>query len=311
MNKRPVRKHFPFWFLAPLALVGGAAASASNGPVAAYEAQGFVVVATTQIDATDTNFLFEGCETDIEVFLDNGQVFRCGETLLIVPEWMPDAIVLQHPTSGEARLVVEEHGFVGTLEGIPVPAEGTANPAPVPAGDPTPIPAPAPLPVAAPAPATMPTSPVPATAATPGPLPLPPAFVSPATPPTTTTQTPLPPQVTLLAPVEGTWAANAVMGGVRVEALALLNPDGTFNRFERWDFGLTVQIWGTYRVTPMTADRFQLSQQPTGWDPREWCVVGDVCEPLKYPASATQFTFLDANRVRDDETQVVYTRQPQ
>jgi hypothetical protein len=40
-------------------------------------------------------------------------------------------------------------------------------------------------------------------------------------------------------------------------------------------------------------------------------VVGDVCEPLKYPASATQFTFLDANRVRDDETQVVYTRHPQ
>lgn len=140
---------------------------------------------------------------------------------------------------------------------------------------------------------------------------MPPGFATQDTTAQPGTTAPPPTHVRLIAPVDGTWKAHATLGGASVDAIAMLNPDGSFNRFERWDFGLTVQIWGTYSVAAIAPTRFQLSQRPTGWEPKEWCVAGNICKPLSFPAAATQFTFLDANRLRDDQTQVIYERQVQ
>jgi tetratricopeptide (TPR) repeat protein len=141
----------------------------------------------------------------------------------------------------------------------------------------------------------------------PGPKPIPPAIA--ATPPATTAAAPPPSSVELIAPIAGTWRTSATIEGAQVEALAMLDPNGNFNRFERWSFGLTVQIWGTYTVSPISATQLHMSQTPIGWDPKEWCVDGSRCTPLNYPVSATQFTFIDPNTVRDETTQATYRRQ--
>jgi tetratricopeptide (TPR) repeat protein len=141
----------------------------------------------------------------------------------------------------------------------------------------------------------------------PGPKPIPPSIA--AAPPATTAAAPPPSPVKLVAPIAGTWRTSATIGGAQVEALAMLDPNGNFNRFERWSFGLTVQIWGTYTVSPISTTQLHMSQTPVGWDPKQWCVGGSRCTPLNYPASATQFTFIDADTLRDETTQATYTRQ--
>jgi tetratricopeptide (TPR) repeat protein len=141
----------------------------------------------------------------------------------------------------------------------------------------------------------------------PGPKPIPPAIA--ATPLASNTASPPPSPVKLIAPIAGTWRTSATIGGAQVEALAMLDPNGNFNRFERWSFGLTVQIWGTYTASPISATQLHMSQTPIGWDPKEWCVGGSRCTPLNYPVSATQFTFIDPDTVRDETTQATYRRQ--
>jgi hypothetical protein len=276
---------------------------------ASYRAQGFVEVGRTWVEVTYDSPLFDGCEFDKRIDLGNGQQFICGETLHLDDEIGPEALILRHPTTGVVRLVVAERDFVGTLEGTPDPsapatpptsaaiAATQAQPATNPLAPPTPVP-PAALPDPTPAPV-------------PGPRPMPPGFTNQDITGQPGTTAPPATHVRLIAPVDGTWKARATLGGASVDAIAMLNADGTFNRFERWDFGLTVQIWGTYSVAAIAPTRFQLSQRPTGWDPKEWCVAGNTCKPLSFPAAATQFTFLDANRVRDDQTQVIYERQVQ
>jgi tetratricopeptide (TPR) repeat protein len=160
------------------------------------------------------------------------------------------------------------------------------------AGEPPPPPAPASAPAPTPAP---------------GPKPIPPALAT-TVPAPSTAAPPISP-AKLIAPIAGTWRTNATVGGAQVDAIAMLDPNGNFNRFERWNFGLTVQIWGTYSVSPMSATQLHMSQTPTGWDPKEWCVGGARCTPLNYPVSASQFTFIDADTIRDETTQAIYKRQ--
>jgi hypothetical protein len=304
----------------PLAWLCGAMAIALACPgyaeegddVAFYKGKGFVVIAETSVDEP----VFEGCEVDMVVPLANGQSFVCAENGSIPLEVYPDAVILRHPASGEIKVVIATYGLKGVLQGTPKPepaakpspartAPAVAVTAPPPAVAAPPVAAPVAAPaVAAPPPPPTP-SPTPATNATtppPGPKPFPPALAAPA-------PVPAPAQVELIAPVAGTWRTSAVVSGSQVEAVAMLDANGNFNRFERWSFGLTVQIWGTYVVSPIEPTRLQMTQRPTGWQPKEWCVRGSLCTALTYPESAAQFTFLDRNTLRDETTKAVYKRE--
>ncbi len=304
----------------PLAWLCGAMAIAMACPgyaeegddVAFYMKKGFVVIAETFVDEP----VFEGCETDMAVPLGNGQTFVCAENGSIPLEIFPETVILRHPATGEVKVVIATYGFPGTLQGTPVaepmtkpqpartaPVAAVAEPRPAMVAPPVPAPVAAPA-VAAPPPPPPP-APTPAPKATtppPGPKPFPPALAAPA-------QVPPPAQVELIAPVAGTWRTSAVVSGSQVEAVAMLDANGNFNRFERWSIGLTVQIWGTYVVSPIEPTRLQMTQRPTGWQPKEWCVRGNLCTPLTYPESATQFTFLDRNTLRDETTQAIYKRE--
>lgn len=319
-HRPPVLPLLPLTAL--FALTSAGPGLAVEDSVASLQAQGYTVLANTEVEVGDDEaVLFEGCEVGKEVLLTNRQSFVCEEEYLIEPEFAPDAVILRHPTTGATRLLVEGHAYVGSLKGTASAPVAVPGPAPVPAAASAPVAATVPSPAPTPAPMPMPTTPLPAATPAPapvagaptpvpGPRPLPPGFGGQGTTMADPgTAAPPPSTVRLIAPVAGSWATSANLGGARVEGLAMLNPDGTFNRFERWDFGLTVQVWGTYTATPITPTRFQLTQRPSGWDPKEWCVMGQVCQPLHYPVSAAQFTFIDANRVRDDQTQVVYERQ--
>jgi hypothetical protein len=314
-HRTPVLPLLPFTALLAFASAGPGPVLAAEGILASLQAQGYTVVGNTEIDSSydDEGLLFEGCAVGKEVPLANRQIFVCDEDYLIDPEFEPDAVILRHPATGVTRLLVMAHAYAGSLQGTAAPAPVTAalpgpTPAPVAGSARAPTHAPTPVmpPVSIPAPVGLPPAPAP------GPRPMPPRFAPPATTAgQPVTAAPPPTNIQLIAPVAGTWQTSATLGGAKVEGLAMLNPDGTFNRFERWDFGLTVQVWGTYSVAAIAPNRFQLSQKPTGWDPKEWCGMGNVCQPLSYPASAVQFTFIDANQVRDDQTQVVYARHVQ
>ena len=294
------------WLSALLAVAGAGPAGAEDNTVALYQEKGFVVVGETAVETTDGNdiVLFEGCETGQEVPLANGQTFVCEDSGWIPEAFWAEVVILKHPTTGEVKVVIANHTFKGTLRGdadpaslvaaLPVSAPPVAQPAP--RAEPMPVAPP-------PAPALGPQPPAP------GPRPLPPAFATPAPSPDVGSPSPPPLAATLIASVAGTWQTSLVLRGARVEGIAILDANGNFNRFERWDFGLTVQVWGTYTVSPISSTLFQLSQKPTGWEPQEWCVRDNVCTQLNYPAAATQFTFLDADRLRDEQTKAVYKRQ--
>jgi hypothetical protein len=296
------------WLSALLAVAGADPAGAEDNTVAFYQEKGFVVVGETAVETTDGNdiVLFEGCETGQEVPLANGQTFVCEDSGWIPEAFWAEVVILKHPTTGEVKVVIANHTFKGTLRGdadpaslvaaLPVAAPPVAQPA-QPRAEPMPAVAPPPVPALGPQPPA------------PGPRPLPPAFATPAPSPDVGSPSPPPLAATLIASVAGTWQTNLVLRGARVEGIAILDANGNFNRFERWDFGLTVQVWGTYTVSPISPTLFQLSQKPIGWEPREWCVRGSVCTELNYPAAASQFTFLDADTLRDEQTKAIYKRQ--
>ncbi|WP_295437875.1 HEAT repeat domain-containing protein [uncultured Thiodictyon sp.] len=268
-----------------LAFAGPAAAAQDD--VASYELKGFVVVDKTEVKSTEEDeFLFDGCAIGKQISLANGQTFVCQEDVTISPEFAAEVVILKHPATDEVKVLIAEQPFAGTLSGTTAPAVQT---------QPVPAPRPAPSVLAQPAPA-------------PGPRPLPPGFGTPAPANTAQVAPPRPP-AQLIASVVGSWKTTVVVGDGQVDGIAMLDADGNFNRFERWSFGLTVQIWGTYIVSPISPTLFQLSQKPTGWEPKEWCVRGTICKALNYPAAATQFTFLDADTLRDEQTQAIYKRQ--
>lgn len=280
------------WLSTLLAVVLTCPVSADDDDdVAFYQKKGFVVVGET----LPGGYLFEGCEVGEEILLDNGQTFVCAESILPTDfDPLPDVFILKHSMTGEIKVAFGTHSFEGIRRtAVKGTLQGAATAEPTPA----PRPARAPLGAAVPAPV-----PEPKVSPPPGPKPLPPAFGSPAnaTPPS---------QVKLIAPIMGTWRTSAAVSGAQVDVVAMLDADGNFNRFERWSFGLTVQVWGTYVASPITPTQVQLSQRPTGWEPKEWCIRGDVCTALSYPEGATQFTFLDADTIRDDNTKAVYKRE--
>ena len=309
------------WLSALLAVACAGPAGAEDNTVAFYQEKGFVVVSETTVETTDGDdiVLFEGCETGQEVPLANGQTFVCEDRGWISPEFWAEVVILKHPTTGEVKVVIANHTFKGTLRGDADPASlAAALPASAPPVAQPVRPRPEPMPVApppAPTPGSQPSvfgdlRPVPAAGPPPpGPKPLPPAFATPIPSPDVGSPSPPPLAATLIASVVGTWQTSLMLGGARVEGIAILDASGNFNRFERWDFGLTVQVWGTYTVSPISPTLFQLSQKPIGWEPREWCVRGSVCTELNYPAAATQFTFLDADTLRDEQTKAIYKRQ--
>ncbi|AUB82540.1 hypothetical protein [Candidatus Thiodictyon syntrophicum] len=326
MNTHCVAARHVLWLSVLLVVAGASPADAEDSDrveddtVAFYQGKGFVLVSTTEVEVAEGYdfILFEGCETGKEIPLANGQTFVCEDDGAISAEFMADVSILKHPTTGETKVVIANRTFKGTLKGIADPASlvaalpVAAPPAPQPSppvAEPRPVaPPPAPAPGPQP-PAFGDLRPVPSPAPPPGPRPLPPTFATPAPAPGVGPPSPQPPSATLIAPVVGTWHTSLVLGGARVEGIAILEANGNFNRFERWDFGLTVQVWGTYTVSPISSTLFQLSQKPTGWEPQEWCVRDNVCTQLNYPAAATQFTFLDADRLRDEQTKAVYKRQ--
>jgi|UPI00039E52D7 hypothetical protein len=308
------------WLSALLAVACAGPAGAEDNTVAFYQEQGFVVIGETAVETTDGYdiVLFEGCETDKEIPLANGQTFVCEDNGWIPGEFWAEAVILKHPTTDEIKVVIANHTFKGTLRGEADPASLVAAlpAATPPVAQPT-QPHAEPMPVASPPvptpgaqfPVVADLRPVPAAVPPPGPKPLPPAFSTPAPSPDVGSPSPPPLAATLIASVVGTWQTSLMLGGARVEGIAILDASGNFNRFERWDFGLTVQVWGTYTVSPISPTLFQLSQKPTGWEPKEWCVRGSLCTELKYPAAATQFTFLDADTLRDEQTKAIYQRQ--
>lgn len=310
--------------LAIAAALPGTVWAEGGDDAAFFKQKGFVVVAETFADEP----VFEGCEVGMRVPLDNGQTFECAVNGEIPLEVYPEVVILRHPASGEVKVVIATYEFPGTLHGAPSlppappPGARTAAMPPIQPPPPGAIPPPAAPAVMAPpavAPAVAakpfldmtPMAPPPVTPAgattapPPGPKPFPSSLAAPVTPATA----PPPSPIRLVAPITGTWRTSAIVSGSQVDAVAMLDEDGNFNRFERWSFGFTVQVWGTYNVAPISPTKLQLTQRPTGWEPKQWCVRGGLCTTLSYPETAAQFTFLDANTIRDDNTQAVYRRE--
>lgn len=309
--------------LAIAAALPGAVWAEGGDDAAFFKQKGFVVVAETFADEA----VFEGCEIGMRVPLDNGQTFECAVNGEIPLEVYPEVVILRHPATGEVKVVIATYEFPGTLRGAPSlpsapPGARTAAMPPIQPPPPGAIPPPAPPAVLAPpavAPAvaaqpfldmtpmaTPPATPAGGTAAPPpGPKPFPSSLAAPVTQATA----PPPSPIRLVAPITGTWRTSAIVSGSQVDAVAMLDEDGNFNRFERWSFGFTVQVWGTYNASPISPTKLQVTQRPTGWEPKQWCVRGGLCTTLSYPETATQFTFIDANTIRDDNTQAVYQRE--
>jgi hypothetical protein len=126
-------------------------------------------------------------------------------------------------------------------------------------------------------PGTMPTFP-----AMPGTMP------APATPP--------PSSVVLIAPLIGQWAGQGTDQGVATNNWLQLNVDGSVLAYAQYpQLGLTVQMWGTYRVAATTPQSGFLSVQLQGWQPQQFCGSAG-CVPVQLqPQANLQFSLADAN----------------
>ena len=70
---------------------------------------GYAVVDETQVDGE-----FEGCDFDKHIHFTNGTVFVCSEYSYSY-SYMPDVLILQHVTSGDIRVLIDDDEYDGTL----------------------------------------------------------------------------------------------------------------------------------------------------------------------------------------------------
>lgn len=111
---------------------------------------------------------------------------------------------------------------------------------------------------------------------------------------------PPPTQVQLATSLVGLWRGQGIDGGVPVSVQMLITGEGQFQQWTVFPNGFTVQIWGTYAVTPITPTSASVLISPAGWQPTQFCgSTTGGCMPLTYQQTTTQVTILDANTIQN------------
>jgi hypothetical protein len=70
---------------------------------------GYAVVAETRVDGE-----FEGCDYDKQISLANGLLFVC-QTYHYHYSYRPEVLILQHVSSGELKVLIDDYEYRGKL----------------------------------------------------------------------------------------------------------------------------------------------------------------------------------------------------
>jgi hypothetical protein len=133
---------------------------------------------------------------------------------------------------------------------------------------------------------------------TPGPMDAPPGLAGPPAQPGAP-QPGATGNVQLSISLTGTWRGPDKAAGGEfppINDIVIYHPDGSFNQWSTFQNGFTVQIWGTFKVSPITPTSGFLEVHPTGWNPTQVCptaphgMPGTACAPISIPDSNEQLT---------------------